>query len=159
MYRRKPSKAAVCAIAIGVTLLIVTISGLVGMRGFKDYAGLDKPPLSPPAWLFPVAWSLLYVLMGISAARVYLAGTPYTKEALSVYCAQLLVNALWTPIFFALELRLVAFVWLLLLIVLVVMMIAKFKKADPIAGNLQFPYLIWLLFAAYLNMGAFILNR
>ena len=150
MYRRKPSKAAVYAIAIGGTLLIGAISGLIGIKGFKNYAALDKPPLSPPAWLFPVAWSILYVLMGISAARVYLAGTPYTKVAMTVYCAQLLVNALWTPIFFALELRLVAFVWLLLLIVLVVMMIAKFKKADTLAGNLQFPYLVWLLFAAYL---------
>ncbi|MCR5610694.1 MAG: tryptophan-rich sensory protein [Clostridiales bacterium] len=129
------------------------------MSGMKEFAELKQPPLSPPGWLFPVVWTALYTLMGISAARVYLANTIDTKPALIIYAVQLLVNALWTPIFFQLELRLVAFVWLLILLGLVVVMTGKFKKVDTLAGNLQFPYIIWLLFAGYLNLAVFILNR
>ncbi|MBR0134874.1 MAG: tryptophan-rich sensory protein, partial [Clostridia bacterium] len=81
-----------------------------------------------------------------------------TPAALRIWAAQLIVNAFWSPIFFALELRLVAFVWLLILIALVVWMIIRFKRIDEPSGNLQFPYLAWLLFAAYLNFGVFILK-
>ena len=159
MTKRKPNKALVCATAIGIPLVVGAISGFASMSGMKDFEKLNQPPLSPPGWLFPVVWTVLYVLMGISSARVYLADTRDTKPALIVYAVQLILNALWTPIFFGLELRLVAFIWLLMLIAAVVYMIGRFKKVDATAGNLQFPYLIWLLFAAYLNLATFILNR
>lgn len=138
--------------------MIGAVSGLVSMNGMKEFASLKQPPLSPPGWLFPIVWTLLYTLMGISAARVYLADSAETPTALRIWAAQLIVNAFWSPIFFALELRLVAFVWLLILIALVVWMIIRFKRIDEPSGNLQFPYLAWLLFAAYLNFGVFILN-
>ena len=159
MIKRKTVKPAVYAVSIATALAVGAASALLSMKGMKEYAQLDQPPLSPPGWLFPVVWTILYVLMGISAAKVYLAGTTDTKPALRIYFAQLIVNALWSPIFFELELRLVAFVWLLILIVLTVVMIGRFKRVDLTAGDLQFPYLIWLLFAAYLNMATFILNR
>lgn len=159
MTKRKTNAVWVYVISIGLALAVGAISGLVSMSGMKEFAELKQPPLSPPGWLFPVVWTALYTLMGISAARVYLANTIDTKPALIIYAVQLLVNALWTPIFFQLELRLVAFVWLLILLGLVVVMTGKFKKVDTLAGNLQFPYIIWLLFAGYLNLAVFILNR
>jgi len=159
MNTKKPAPALVYAVSIAIPLAVGAISGLVSMDGMKEFAELKQPPLSPPGWLFPVVWTILYVLMGVSAARIFLSGSMDTKPALIIWGAQLIVNALWTPIFFLLELRLVAFVWLLILIVLVIRMIADFKRIDLPAGNLQFPYLIWLLFAAYLNMGTYLLNR
>lgn len=159
MIRSKKSRTAVYAVSIGIALAVGAVSALLSMKGMKEFASLKQPPLSPPGWLFPVAWTILYTLMGISAARVYLADTQETKKALTVYAVQLFVNALWSPIFFSLELRLVAFIWLLMLLALTVYMTGLFKRIDATAGNLQFPYIIWLIFAAYLNLGVFILNR
>ena len=159
MKMKKLSPAAAYTAGIGIALAVGLISALASMEGMKRFAQLSQPPLAPPGWLFPVVWTALYTLMGISAARVYLKNTMDTRPALLIWSAQLIVNALWSPLFFSLGLRLVAFVWLLILIVLVVRMIADFKKIDIPAGNLQFPYLIWLLFAAYLNMGTYLLNR
>lgn len=159
MTGKKLNRAWIYALSIGIALAVGAVSGLSSMNGMKEFSALKQPPLSPPGWLFPVVWTGLYVLMGISAARIYIANTAETKQALFVYAGQLIVNALWTPIFFELELRLVAFIWILLLICLVILMISRFKRIDKNAGNLQFPYLIWLLFAAYLNLGVFILNR
>ena len=159
MKMKKLSPAAAYAAGIGIALAVGLISALASMEGMKRFAQLSQPPLAPPGWLFPIVWTALYTLMGISAARVYLKNTMDTRPALLIWSAQLIVNALWSPLFFSLGLRLAAFVWLLILIVLVVRMIADFKKIDIPAGNLQFPYLIWLLFAAYLNMGTYLLNR
>ncbi len=159
MTKRKLSPAAAYAIGIGSAIAVGALSGLASMNGMKEFAELKQPPLSPPGWLFPVVWTALYTLMGISAARVYLEGGEEDRPALIVYAVQLIVNALWTPIFFALELRLVAFVWLLILIGLVIYMITRFRRVDKAAAYLQIPYIIWLAFAAYLNFGVFLLNR
>ena len=109
-------------------------------------------PCMKPQMLFAAVMQIVGAFQN-GMISTLLAGNPTPG-----YAAQLIVNALWTPIFFALELRLVAFVWILILIGLVITMIAKFKKVDAPAGNLQFPYLVWLLFAAYLNLGVFLLN-
>ena len=119
-----------------------------------------QPPLSPPGWLFPIVWSVLYALMGISAARVY--RTPPSKErslGLNLFIIQLTVNFFWSLIFFHLQAFGFAFFWLLLLWVLTLLMIFTFRKTDPLAAKLQIPYLIWLSFAAYLNLGVWYLNR
>ena len=159
MTRRKTKNAWIYVAGIAIALIVGAVSGFASMNGMKEFALLKQPPLSPPGWLFPVVWTILYSLMGISSAIVFIKNTIDTKRALTIYAAQLFVNALWAPIFFGLELRLVAFVWLLILIVLVVKMIAEFKKVDDTAGNIQFPYLIWLLFAGYLNLAVFLINR
>ena len=158
MAKRKINKIWVYVFGIGLALAVGLVSGLVSMKGMKDFAALKQPPLSPPGWLFPVAWTILYVLMGISSARVYLEDTLDSKPALIVYAIQLVVNALWSPLFFVLKLRLVAFVWLLILLALVIYMTGRFKKVDKPAGNLQIPYILWLLFAGYLNLAVFLLN-
>lgn len=121
------------------------------------YNTLDKPPLSPPGILFPIVWTILFILMGISAYRISIRNSNNTE--LLIYFIQLIVNALWTPIFFGLNAYLFALIWLILLIVLVVIMIYKFYKLDNVSAYLNIPYLIWLLFALYLNFGIYILNK
>ena len=119
-----------------------------------------QPPLSPPGWVFPVVWTLLYALMGIGAARIF--QTPGSKNrslGLNLFVVQLVVNFFWSPIFFNLRAFGFAFFWLLLLWGLVLWMVLTFRKLDPPAAKLQLPYLIWLTFAAYLNLGVWYLNR
>ena len=158
MKNKRLSPAAAYALGIGSALAVGAVSALISSRGIRGFEELNKPPLSPPGWLFPVAWTALYILMGIGAARVYLAHTDGTKAALAVYAAQLIVNGLWSPIFFAAELRLAAFAWLIILIALSVWMFIRFRRVDRTAALLQIPYLVWLLFAAYLNLGVYLLN-
>ena len=137
---------------IFVTLFIGGLPGISVITN-NTYNSLIKPPLSPPGILFPIVWSILFILMGIS---VYLVCED--KEAVKYYFIQLIVNALWTPIFFGLNNYLLAFVDLVILIVLVIVMLDKFKKINKVSFYLNIPYLIWLLFALYLNAGIFLLN-
>ena len=119
-----------------------------------------KPPLSPPGWVFPVVWTILYALMGIGAAKIYQAPPSGNRSlGLNLFVVQLVVNFFWSPIFFNLQAFGLAFVWLLLLWVLVLWMVAVFWRIEPFAAKLQIPYLIWLTFAAYLNLGVWYLNR
>ena len=146
------------AIALGVGGLSAWLT-----RGSMDiYERINMPPLSPPGWLFPVVWSILFTLMGISSARVYVVGKRENIDvstALKVYAIQLAVNFLWSIIFFNLEAFLFAFIWLLLLWVLIIVIIKLFYDVSPVAGLLQIPYLLWVTFAAYLNFMIFVLNR
>ena len=137
------------------------LSGWLTREAMKNYGQtILQPPLSPPGWLFPVAWTLLYALMGIGAARVY--GTPPSKLrslGLNLFVVQLVVNFFWSPIFFNLQAFGLAFVWLLILWTLVLWMTKVFRKTDSLAAKLQLPYLFWLTFAAYLNLGVWYLNK
>ena len=141
---------------IGVTFAAAGMSALLGM---PDFEGLTKPPLTPPQWVFPVVWSILYLLMGYGAYRIATSGEAGAKSALTTYWVQLGVNALWTFFFFRLDWRLFAFFWLLLLIALIGRMIAQFTPLDKLAARLQYPYLAWCGFAAYLNLAFYLLNR
>ena len=136
------------------------LAGLLTREGTALYGQmLDKPPLSPPAWVFPVVWTVLYALIGIGAARISLA--PASRErsrALNVFVAQLIVNFFWSLIFFNAQAYGFAFAWLLLLWLLIVWMILAFAKVDRAAALLQIPYLLWATFAAYLNYGVWKLN-
>lgn len=119
-----------------------------------------QPPLSPPAIVFPVVWTVLYALMGIGAARVSLSeDSPWRNRALNVFVVQLVVNFFWSLFFFNIQAFGFSYLWLLLLIVLVALMVYAFWKVDPLAGILQLPYLIWVIFASYLNLGVWLLNR
>lgn len=128
-----------------------------GTEWFQEYAA--KPPLSPPGWLFPVVWGLLYALMGIGAARVSLT-TPTRERSwgLNLWTAQLTVNFFWSLIFFNLRAYGFALLWLGILWVLILWMILAFWKTDRPAAWLQIPYLLWVSFAAYLNWGVWVLN-
>ena len=145
------------AIAVGTGALSGLLAG--NFTGNDSFERLNMPALSPPAWLFPVAWTVLYMLMGVSAAMVLKADNPEKLRGLLLYAMQLLVNFFWSIFFFRLEWRLFSFFWLLLLIGLVVAMIAEFRKSSKTAAFLQLSYLAWLLFAGYLNMAIYLLNR
>ena len=136
------------------------LSGWLSREGTQIYQqSILQPPLSPPGWVFPVAWTLLYALMGISAARIYLA--PASRErsrGLNLYIAQLTVNFFWSLIFFNAQAFGFAFLWLLILWALVLWMILVFASTDTVASRLQLPYMLWLTFAAYLNLGVWSLN-
>ena len=137
------------------------LSGWLTREGTQIYAQtIVKPPLSPPGWVFPVVWAILYVLMGIGAAKVYQAPASKTRSmGLNLFITQLVVNFFWSPIFFNLQAFGFSLLWLLLLWGLVLWMILVFRKVKPLAAKLQIPYLLWLTFAAYLNFGVWYLNR
>lgn len=147
----------------GVSILIALgvgfLSSLLSMDGMEEYAALAHPPLSPPGKLFPIVWTVLFILMGISSGIVYTSDDPDRGTALTAYSMQLFVNFLWPILFFAMGMYLAAFFWLLLLIALVIWMIVRFYAVKPIAAYMQIPYLLWLLFASYLNFGVWYLNR
>ena len=136
------------------------LGGLVGLiiSGFINYETLERPPFSPPSSIFPIVWTILYILMGISYGILKSNGL-VNQEINLIYYSQLIVNLLWPIAFFVLEWRLFAFLWIILLIVLVINMIIKFYNKNKLAGLLQIPYLIWLIFAAYLNLGVYLLNK
>lgn len=139
-------------ISLLISLGTGAVSGILSGNMMGKYETLYKPPLSPPGWVFPVVWTILYILMGIAAYLIYESGSPDTEVALKLYIAQLAVNAGWSVIFFRFGLYLLAFTWLLLLWYLVLLTIQHFKKINPLAGKLLIPYLIWLTFAAYLSL-------
>ena len=146
-------------VAIFVPLAVGGISALITGDAMSSFSSLEKPPLSPPPWLFPAVWTVLYTLMGISAARIwYSEPGPMRSKGLNLFIAQLVVNFFWSIIFFNLQAFELAFLWLLLLWGLVLWMILTFRKVDPVAALLQIPYLIWLTAAAYLSAGVWLLN-
>lgn len=146
-------------ISIGIALAVGGVSALLTRSSMERFAALEQPPLSPPGVVFPIVWTILFILMGISAARVWLSRDADVPNAIYLYGAQLFVNFFWSIFFFNLEIRLLAFFWLLLLLGLVLAMTVRFWRIDRLAGYLQLPYIAWLLFAAYLNMGVYLLNR
>ncbi len=133
---------------------------LVGLltSGREGYETLVKPPLSPPAVLFPIVWSILYTLMAVSATLILSSQKGRDSGVIKIYYLQLLVNFAWSFLFFEFGFLTLSFIWILLLIALVIFMIYKFYPINKTAALLQIPYLIWLLFAAYLNLGFVVLN-
>ena len=136
------------------------LSGFLSRAGIMRYSmETVKPPLSPPAWLFPAVWIILYGLMGFSAARIAAADNGRLRsQSLNLYVIQLVVNFFWSLIFFNLGTYGLALLWLAVLWCLVLAMILKMRQVDLLAARLQIPYLLWLTFAFYLNYGVFILN-
>ena len=124
----------------------------------SSYSILDKPAFSPPEFIFPIVWTILYILMGISSYIVYSSNSPNKPKALLIYGIQLFFNFCWSIIFFGLDLYLFAFIWLIALIFIIIIMIRQFYIVSPLAAYLKIPYLIWCIFAAYLNFSIFILN-
>lgn len=141
-------------------LLPVLVGAVVGLitSSFIDYEVLKQPPLAPPSNLFPIVWTILYILMGISYG-ILKSKNQINSEINRIYYGQLAINALWSIFFFVLKWRFFSLLWILLLIVFVVKMIILFYNKNKVAGLLQIPYLVWLLFATYLNLGVYILNQ
>ena len=146
---------------VAIPLIVGAVSALLTKNSMETFGMLNQPPLSPPAWLFPVAWTLLYALMGISSYLIVTSDAPKEeiREAIRIYAYQLIVNFLWSTFFFNFGWYLFSFLWLVLLWILVLIMIIKFKEISKAAAYTNIPYIIWLTFAAYLNLGIWILNR
>lgn len=137
------------------------LSGWLTRNGTKIYQEtIAQPPLSPPGMVFPIVWTILFLLMGIGAARIYLSPRSGTRSrSLLLFVLQLAFNFFWSIIFFNLQAFGFAFIWLILLWLLILLMIFSFRKVDPLAAWLQIPYLLWVTFAAYLNFGVWLLNK
>ena len=137
------------------------LAGLLTRDGPKLYAAsVAKPPLSPPALVFPIVWGILYALMGVGAARVSLTpASALRTRGLRLFVLQLAFNFLWSILFFDFQAFGLAFVWLVILWALILMMTLTFSRVDRPAALLQIPYLIWVAFAGYLNLGVYLLNR
>jgi benzodiazapine receptor len=141
-------------------LLPVILGGIIGIiiSGFMDYNTLNQPPLSPPGFLFGIVWTILYLLMGIAyGILVYRRNSDETVS--KIYWTQLLVNLIWPILFFVFKVRLLSILWIILLLILVINMILEFYKKDKMIAYTQIPYVIWLLFATYLNIGVYLLNK
>ncbi len=143
-----------------IPLSVGAVSGVISGGGMDGFSEMVKPPLSPPGWLFPIVWTVLFVLMGISSYLVASADvdTSQKRVALIFYGIQLFFNFFWSIIFFNLELYLFAFIWLVILWVLILVTTILFWRISKLSGALMLPYLVWVTFAGYLNFAIYLLN-
>ena len=142
---------------IVVPIILGGVEGLI-ISQFMDYDTLQKPPLSPPGFIFGIVWSILYLLMGIAYGVLVYNGMA-DKEISKIYWTQLIVNLIWPILFFVFKLRLFSSIWIIILLILVINMIIKFYRKNKIISYSQIPYLLWIMFATYLNIGVYILNK
>ena len=141
-----------------LALLAGGLASLLGGDTATLYQRLEAPPFAPPGWVFPVVWTVLYILMGVAAGRVARSADMDRERALFFYYVQLGINVLWPLIFFRFEWITAAAVWLALLVAAVWVTWRQFRQVDTTAGWLLVPYLAWCLFALYLNIGFAVLN-
>jgi tryptophan-rich sensory protein len=139
-------------------LAVGLVSGILSKNSMTMYNSLNQPALSPPGWIFPVVWTILYILMGVSSYLIATSPSLKKQEALLLYAIQLFLNFIWSPIFFGLGNYFLAFLVLVLLWYVIVKMIRAFFRIDPTAALLQIPYLLWITFAGYLNLAIIFLN-
>ena len=146
-------------ISIFRIFLPLVVGGIVGLllSNNIDYSELVKPPLSPPKILFPIVWSLIYLLMGISY-YLFRKDNYASSYDVIIYYLQLFINAMWSIIFFVWKLRLLAVIWILILLLLIILMLKIFFDKNKISFYLNVPYLIWTIFATYLTIGIYLLN-
>lgn len=144
---------------LAIPLGVGGVSALLTSGNMQMFEDINKPPLSPPGWVFPVVWTILYISMGVALYIVVVAKDK--KNNLPAYISfgvQLFFNFFWSIIFFNTRAYLFAFVWLVLLWVAIIVNIYFFYKINKTAGKILIPYLIWVTFAGYLNFGIYLLN-
>lgn len=144
---------------IAVPLCVGILAALICKDDFRLFQSLNKPPLAPPAWLFPVVWSILYILMGISSYIVYSEQRLISSPCMKIYFIQLFVNFMWTILFFKLEQYLFSFIWIIILLFYVAKTAVCFCNVNKKSGLLQIPYIVWICFAGYLNIAVYYLNK
>ena len=145
-------------ISIVIPLIVGGLSAMFTFSNMNIYDEINKPFLSPPGVVFPIVWTILYILMGISSAMIKLSNSENKADALIIYRFSLLINFFWSIIFFNMRAYNFAFVWLIALWLFVLYTIIKYSKINKTAAILQIPYLLWLTFAGYLNLMISILN-
>ena len=145
-------------LSILVPVVIGFISGMIILPDIGLYTTLKLPPGSPPVFIFPIVWTILYVLMGISSYGIFSSKSNFIGVSFWVYTLQLALNFFWPIIFFKTHLYIFAFIWMLILILFILLMSKMFSKVNKISAYLIIPYLIWCIYAAYINLGVAILN-
>ena len=141
-----------------ITFIVGSFFSWFTMNNMDAFKELEKP-INVPGLLFPIVWSILYLLMSISFYRVLQSDDENKKPQVISYIVQLIINSLWSLIFFGFEAYLLAFIWIIILLISVIIMIINFYKIDKKAAYLNIPYVLWIIFAAYLNIGIYLLNR
>lgn len=141
-----------------ITFVVGSFFSLFTMNNMDAFKELNKP-INVPSILFPIVWSILYLLMSISCYLITISKDKEKDNGILLYSIQLIINSLWSLIFFGFETYLLAFIWLLLLLVSVIVMEIKFYKIDKRAAYLNIPYVLWIIFAGYLNFGIYLLNK
>ena len=164
IFMRKETKRTVLTfvISIALPLAIGGFSAFLTRDNMNIYEEINTPPLSPPSFLFPVVWTVLYVLMGISSAFIWLNRSENKDTAdkgLLIYAVSLFFNFVWSLIFFNFRAYLFAFIWLAVMLILIILTAINYKRLVPLAAYLQIPYILWTAFAGYLNFGVWLLNR
>lgn len=146
--------------SIAIPILVGGASALLTGSGMKTFESLNQPPLSPPGWLFPIVWTILYILMGTAYYLVNNSGgnIKVIAEANTVYALQLIANFIWPVLFFGFGWYFFAFIWLIVLWILILVTIFMFRRVSKKAAILLIPYLLWVTFAGYLNLGIWWLN-
>ena len=149
------------AVFLVIPLAVGGLSAFLTRDAMRLFGAVKQPPFSPPEWLFPVVWTILYILMGIASYRVWTAGVSIHRRdrALRIYALDLAFNFLWPIFFFGTELYLFSFFWLFALWLLTLLCVILYRYISEAAGKLMIPYLVWLSFAGYLNLGVWLLNR
>lgn len=146
--------------SLGIPLAVGVVSSLLTSDAMKIFHFMNKPPLSPPGWLFPIVWTILYLMMGLASYYVFRseADRSIKRTGLALYGAQLVFNFFWSLLFFNASLYMVSFIWLMIMWALTIMTMLYFHKADRKAGWMMLPLVVWTTFAAYLNLGIYILS-
>lgn len=147
-------------LCLAIPVLTGVLSATITSSGMKAYASMNKPPLSPPAIVFPIAWTILYLMMGLALYLIVI--TPSDKNlkgtAVLLFTIQLIMNFMWSIIFFKWGQYLAAFIWLIIMLCILIICAFRFYDINRSSAYLLIPYIVWLIFASYLNMGSFILN-
>ena len=146
-------------IAIAIPLSIGLLSRLISKDSMMTFELLNKPAFSPPGWLFPIVWTILYILMGISSYLIYTSNNPNKKTALTLYALQLFFNFFWSILFFNFSLYFFSFIWIVILWLLIIMTIISFYSINKNAAYLLIPYFLWVTFATYLSYAIALLNK
>ena len=153
------SKLKLYGLFILITEAVGTVAGLLTSLGMEKYSAVVKPALTPPEIVFPIVWTILYALMAVSAARIWLTEESAERDrGLKLYVVQLGMNFLWSIFFFNFQAYGFSFFWLIGLLVAIVLMTISFYKTDKIAAYLLIPYILWVSFAGYLNFMVWMLN-
>ena len=150
------------AFFVVTTLAVGGLSALLTKNNMSSFEQLEKGPIDVPPIVFPIVWTVLFILMGISAAMVFEKSRErgeYSVPALRTYVLKLEVNFFWSIIFFNMRAYFFSFIWLLLLLFLIIATILQYRKINKTAAYLQIPYAVWVTFAGYLNSGIWILNK
>ena len=162
MKKETKNKVLTFVVAIIISLAIGGLSAFLTKDNMNIYGEINTPPLSPPAFLFPVVWTILYALMGVSSAFIWFKRSENKETAekgLLIYAVSLFFNFVWSLIFFNFRAYLFSFIWLAVLWILIILTIKNYKKICPLAAYLQIPYAVWVAFAGYLNFAIWLLNK